>query len=162
MSGAGRSSRVRKNPPASGMFEVSGPRPSFSSSSKFSGVRMPNSGGSVGHEVDVDHAVVLEVPADRQVLAHRHAEQREVVLRADPREHQQHRRLVGAGGEDHLALGADRLGLAVLDDLDADGTVAVEDDPLREHARAHLEVRPSGGRMEERVGGRSSACRSAA
>ena len=46
MSGAGRSSRVRKKPPASGMFELSGPRPSFSSSSKFSGVKIPNSAGA--------------------------------------------------------------------------------------------------------------------
>ena len=37
---------MRKKPPASGMFELSGPRPSFSSSSKFSGVRMPNRAGS--------------------------------------------------------------------------------------------------------------------
>ncbi len=46
MSGAGSSGRVRKNAPASGMFDVSGPRPSRSSSSKFSGVNVPKSDGS--------------------------------------------------------------------------------------------------------------------
>ena len=46
MSGASSPARVRKKPPASGMFEVSGPRPSLSSSAKFSGVKAPNSDGS--------------------------------------------------------------------------------------------------------------------
>ena len=89
----------------------------------------------VGEVVDVDHAVVLQVVADRQVLAHGDPEEPEVVRRADPREHQQHRRLVGAGGDDHLALGPDGLALAVADELDADGAVALEDDPLDEARR---------------------------
>ena len=68
-----------------------------------------------------------------------------------PGEHQQHGRLVRAGGEDHLALGADRLAHAVRHGLDADGAVALEDDPLDEDARAHLEVRAVGDGVEERV-----------
>ena len=74
--------------------------------------------------------MVLQVLADRQVLADGDPERRELVGRADPREHQQHRRLVRAGGEDHLALGAHRLDDAVADELDADRAVAVEDDAL--------------------------------
>ncbi len=70
MSGAGRSSRVRKKPPASGMFELSGPRPLLCSSAKFSGVSTANSAGSSVVKLSVHHAVVLEVAADRQVLAH--------------------------------------------------------------------------------------------
>ena len=46
-------------------------------------------GGLVGREVDVRHAVVLEVAADRQVLAHRDPEEREILRGADPREHEQ-------------------------------------------------------------------------
>ena len=46
MSGASSPGRVRKKPPASGMFELSGPRPSASSNAKFSGVNAPNSDGS--------------------------------------------------------------------------------------------------------------------
>ena len=46
MSGASSSGRVRKNAAASGMLDVSGPRPSFSNSSKFSGVKVPKSDGS--------------------------------------------------------------------------------------------------------------------
>jgi hypothetical protein len=45
-SGASSPGRVRKNPAASGMLEVSGPRPSFSSSAMFSGVTAMNSDGS--------------------------------------------------------------------------------------------------------------------
>ena len=55
---------------------------------------------------------------------------------ADSGEHEQHGRLVGAGGEDHLALGAHGLAHAVADELDADGAVALEDDPLDEDAVA--------------------------
>ena len=114
----------------------------------------PEQGGLVGGEVDVHHAVVLEVAADRQVLAHRDPEEREILLGADPREHEQDGRLVRAGGDDHLALGANGLDLPVLDDLDADRAVALEDDALREHAGAHLQVRPVRHRVQVRVGGR--------
>ncbi len=106
----------------------------------------------VGEEVDVDHAVVLEVPAGRQLLPHRDPERLELIRRADAREHQQHRRLVGARGDDHLALGADGLADAVADDLDTDRAVVVEHDPLDEDARRHLQVGPFLRRVEERVG----------
>ena len=96
--------------------------------------------------------MVLEVLADREVLPHGDSPDPEVGRRADPREHQQHRGLVRACGDDHLALGPDRLALAVLDELDADGAVALEDDPLDEHAGPHFEVRPVRRRMEEGVG----------
>ena len=91
--------------------------------------------------------------ADRQVLAHRDPERLQLVARTDPREHQQHGRLVRAGGDDHLALGADGLAGAVLHELDADRAVALEHDPLDEDAGRDLEVRPALGGVEERVGG---------
>ena len=112
----------------------------------------PEETGLVGEVVDVDHAVVLQVLADRQVLSHGDPESRELVRRPDSREHEEHRRLVGAGCEDHLSLRPHGLALAVDDELDADRAVAVEDDPLDEDAGADLEVRPSRYRMQERVG----------
>ena len=119
---------MRMNAAPSGMFEVSGPRPS-PSSSRFSGVSAPNSDWLVGEVVELRHAVVLEVVADREVDAHVDPHRREMVGGPDPGEHQQHRRLVGAGREDHLALGADLDELVAARDLDADGPVALEQDP---------------------------------
>ena len=46
MSGASRSSRVRKNPPDSAKFEVSGPRASVSAAPRFSSVSAVSSEGS--------------------------------------------------------------------------------------------------------------------
>ena len=129
MSGASSSGRVRKKPPASGMLEVSGPRPSVSSSSKFWGVNAAEQRRLVGLVVELRHAVVLEVLADRQVLAHLDPEEREVVGRTDAREHQQHGRLERARGQDHLTLGSDLLDLAVAVDLDPDGAGALEQHP---------------------------------
>ena len=97
--------------------------------------------------------MVLQVASDRQLLAHGDPERRELLLEADPGEHQQHRRLIRARRDDHLALGADRLAHAVPHDVDADGAVALEDDPLDERAVLHLEVRPVGRRVEVGVGG---------
>ncbi len=116
----------------------------------------PEEPGLVGEVVDVDHAVVLEVPADGKLLPHGDPEQLELLGGPDPGEHQQHRRLVRAGGEDHLALGADGLADAGAHELDADGAVALEDEPLDEHTRDDLEVRPALRRMEEGVGGRAA------
>ena len=53
MSGASSPGRVRKNAPASGMLEVSGPRPSFASSSKFSGVERAEERRLVGLVVEL-------------------------------------------------------------------------------------------------------------
>ena len=73
--------------------------------------------------------------------------------RPDPGEHQQHRRVVRAAGDDHLALGPDGLADAVPDELDADGALALEHEPLGEDRDDDLQVRPPFGRVEERVGG---------
>ena len=45
----------------------------------------------VGQVVDLRHAVVLEPVADRQVRAHLDPQRRELVLGADPGQHQQDR-----------------------------------------------------------------------
>ena len=90
------------------MLDVSGPRPSASSSAMFSRCRRHEQRLLVGQIVELRHAVVLEVVPDRQRLADLDSERRELVLGPDPRQHQQHRRLVGAGRQDHLALGAHR------------------------------------------------------
>ena len=50
-----------------------------------------------------------------QVLAHLDADAAELVGRADAGQHQQLRRLVGAGGDDHLALGPDLSAAAAAD-----------------------------------------------
>ena len=114
-------------------------------------MKIPNRPGLVGEVVDVDHAVVLQVLADRQILAHRDPEELEILGRPDPGEHEQHGRLVRAAGDDDLALGPHRLAHAVADELDADGAIALEDDALDEDVRADLEVGPVRHRMEERV-----------
>jgi hypothetical protein len=95
--------------------------------------------------------VVLQPVPDRQRLAHRDPERRQLILRADPRQHQQDRGLVAAGGQDHLAIGADLLDLAVAGDLHPDRSVTGEEDPQRERAGDHVQVLPSGRRMQVRV-----------
>ena len=77
--------RVRKKPAASGMLEVSGPRPSDCSSAMFSGVADMNSDRLVGQVVELRHAVVLEVVPDRQRLADLDSERRELILGPDSR-----------------------------------------------------------------------------
>ena len=76
---------------------------------------------TVGLVVHRGHRVVLQVVTDGQVLADLDPEEREILGRPDAGEHQQDGRLVGARGEDHLALGPDHLDVAVPGDLDADG-----------------------------------------
>jgi len=113
---------------------------------------------AVGEEVEVAHQVVLQVLADRQVLAHLDAQRAQVVGRADARVHEQHRRLVGARRQDHLALDAQLARDAVLDDLDADGAVALEEDARDEAVRDDVEVRAAERRLQERrVGGLAAA-----
>ncbi len=73
---------------------------------------------------------------------------REVLGVPDTRQHQQLRRVVGTGGEDHLALGVELLRRAELGGFDTDGAVALEQDPVRLHVGHHVEVRPLGGRVE--------------
>ena len=113
MSGASSSGRVRKN--AAGLGDVRGQRAAALAleQREVLGRERAEQRLLVGQVVELRHAVVLQVLADRQVLAHLDPERLEVLRRPDAREHQQHRRLVGAGGEDHLALGAQLLDPAV-------------------------------------------------
>ena len=67
--------------------------------------------------------MVLHVATDRQALAYGDPEWSELLLEADSGQHQQHRRLVRAGGEDHLALGAQLLGFV---NVDGQGQYGIE------------------------------------
>ena len=102
-----------------------------------------------------------------EVLAHRGLVEQDVDLaqhqvlgRADAGEHQQLRRVVGAGAQDHLALGAELLDLPELGRDDADGAGALEQDAVRVHVRHHREVRPPHGRVQ--IGDRRAGAHPAA
>ena len=137
------------------MLELSGPRPSWQQRDVLRRDRSKQR-LLVGEVVDLRHAVVLQVVADRQLGPDRDPERRELILRADPRQHQQHGRLERSCRQDHLALGAQCLEEPVACDLDADGAVAFERDPQRHRAGDDVEVRPARGGVQERV------CRAAA
>src|SRR5947209_12791776 len=95
--------------------------------------------------------MVLQAEADRQRLPDLDPERRELILGADAREHQQHRRLIRARGEDHLTGRAQLTYSAVARDLDPDGARPLEQDPQRHGPRDDVEVRARPGRSEERV-----------
>ena len=100
-------------------------------------------GRIVGEEDDPRVQVVLQVGADRGLVeAHLDAERAELVGRADAREHQQLRRLVGARAEDHLALGLERGRRALDHGLDARRARAVEQHARDERHRHERDVRP--------------------
>jgi hypothetical protein len=94
----------------------------------------------VGEDHEAEHQVVLKPPADRQVVEALDLGRGQVGGRPDAREHQQLRRVVRAGAQDHLALGPDRLDLAAVDDLDTDRAGALEDDPPHPGLSADLDV----------------------
>ena len=75
--------------------------------------------------------------------------------RADARQHQQLRRVVRAGAEHHLALGAQRLRDAVAHDLGPDRAVALEQQPGHGRTGHEREVRARERRMQ--VGDRGRA-----
>ena len=105
----------------------------------------------VGEDDEAQHQVVLEVLADRQVVeGTRSCTAANIGRRADAGELQELRRVVGAGAEDHLALGADRLERAVADRLDADRARALEEDPVHARVGEHLDV----AALDRRVAGR--------
>ena len=153
MSGAGRSGRRAEE--AAGLGQVRAERAAALLVQEREVLRRedPEERRHVADVVEVRHRVVLEVAADRQLLAHLDPERLQLLAEPDAGEHQQHRRLVRARREDHLALGADRLALPPADELDADGAVPLEDDPLDVDGVAHLQVRPVDHRVEIRVGG---------
>ena len=99
--------------------------------------------------------MVLQVSPDRQVGARLDPEPAQLLGRADAREQQQLRRLVGAGAEDHLALRPDRLRRVPSHDLDADGAIALEQDPRGVGVGEHLDVGTQALRRE--VGERGAA-----
>ena len=98
--------------------------------------------------------VIGQVLADRglveQQLDFAH---RQVFGGSDAGEHEQLRRVVGAAAEDHLALGAQLLGLPELAGFDADRLGALEQHAAHVHVGHHGEVRPLGGRVQVGDGG---------
>jgi hypothetical protein len=100
--------------------------------------------------------MVLKVATHREVLADLDPEELEILSRADARDHQQHRRLVAPGGEDHVALGSDLIHLAAPRGLDAHCTRAVEDDAQRHCVGDHIEVRTLESRVQEGRGRRAT------
>ena len=130
---------------------MSGPRPSFEQREVLRR-EDPEHRLLVGLVVEVAHAVVLQVLADRQVLPHLDPEGRDVRGRPDAREQEEHRRLVRARRQDHLAPGADLLDPVAARDLHADRARAVEQEAQRHRVGDHVEIRAVLRRVQE--GGR--------
>ncbi len=150
MSGASSSGRVRKNAARLGDVRAQRAAALALEQREVLGRERAEQRRLVGLVVQLRHAVVLQVVADGQVLAHLDPERLEVLRRPDAGEHQQHRRLVGAGREDHLALGAQLLDLAAARDLDADGARRRRTgSAARARPVMHVEVRPRARRMQE-------------
>ncbi len=85
--------------------------------------------------------MLLQVPPDAgAVVQYRDALVLEVRGRADPGEHQQMRRIIGAAGEDHFAGGADDPRALAEIDLHPDAALAFEHQPVDQRARADFEV----------------------
>ena len=66
------------------------------------------------------------------------------------------RRVVGAAAKDHLALGAQLLHLAQARGLDANRSLALEEDAVDVHPRHHGEVLPLARRVQVGNGGAGS------
>ena len=79
----------------------------------------------------------------------------QVVGVADPRQHQQLRRVDDAAGEDHLALGAGHRGVAAAAIFDPDRAAALEHDPGRQ--RAGLDREPGARQGRPQIGHRRAA-----
>ena len=139
-SGAASPSRVRTNPPPSPPLDVHGPRPSASYWRE--GLRRGgcDQAALVGEDHEVEHQVVLQVLADRQLVAGLDPQRREPLAGPDAREHQELRRVVGARREHDLALGADLLERAAAHDLDADRAIGLEEDPVGAGVGHHVDV----------------------
>ena len=157
-SGASRSVARPPKPPDSATFEVSGPSPRSANACWCSGSapRISETGSSVVQMPPICTWSWRFWPTaglvdERLDLAHR-----QVLGGADPGEHQQLRRVVGAGAEDHLALGAQLRRLADAARRDADRARALEEHPVDVHVRLDGQVRPLGHRVQEGDGGRAA------
>ncbi len=102
-----------------------------------------------------DHVVVLEVLADAAQLGHhRDAARGQHLAASDAGQLEKLRRGDGARRQDHLALRPHGAAHAVLQELDADGTLAFEQEARRQRVGLDLQVRPVHDRMEIAYGGR--------
>ena len=100
--------------------------------------------------------MVLQVEADLRTLDDRlDLQQLELFGSADARQHQQLGRVVGAAGEDHLALGPELVQLAQPLGLHANGSVALEQHAVDLQERLDGEVRTRHRWVEVGHGGRA-------
>ncbi len=84
-----------------------------------------------------------KVAADARPVGHnRDAHLAQVLGRADPREHQKVRGIVGAAANDHLAPGLDDAALLAALIVDADRAAVLDDDAVDEGLGPQLQVRP--------------------
>src|SRR5690348_1435199 len=87
--------------------------------------------------------MVLQALADPgQVLHERDPERRQMLLRPDPRQHQELRRVDGAAAQDDLASGACFELPAAPPERDADGAAALEEDLVAERLGHDLQIAP--------------------
>src|SRR5437879_11825022 len=84
--------------------------------------------------------VLQAAPDTGQVLHHRDAERGQLVLRADPRQQQELRRVDRAAAQDDLARGAGGIDAALAAEADADGAAALEQDLFGERLGDDLPV----------------------
>src|SRR4051794_16792575 len=151
-SGASSPSRVRTKAPPSPPLEVTGPRPSASYCSIASGVideiRLPLS----VRQTKLSITWSWRFWPDRQLVEGLHPQGRQRLGGPHARQHEQLRRVIGAGGQDDLALGADLLEPAVAHVLDADGALALEEDPVDARVGEDVDVaaRRGGGQIGDR------------
>ena len=107
-------------------------------------------GGDVEHVVHV----VLQVAAHAgQRVAHGDAVALQLGAVADAGEHEQLRRVEGAGGQQHLAPGVQGLRLAVQQRLHAGGAAAIQQHAPRLRAGEHAQVGARHGRVQVGAGG---------
>ena len=97
--------------------------------------------------------MVLKVAADRKIFTYRDTERCQLGGRAEARQQEQVRRVVGAARDDHLPLGMDLLERVSAQELDAGRPVTGEQDPGRERVGEHVNVPSLDRRVQVGDGG---------
>lgn len=112
-----------------------------------------------GEDDAADRLVVLQVVADPQVPQHRYAEPLQVRHGADAAQHQNLRRVDGAGRQHDLLAGPHHVAPVVARELDAPRAHRLRVDQHLGHLRELLDVQiaPAPDRVQERLGGAEAA-----